>query len=595
MQFRASRQNSLLEVFKASGSEVMLFGNFAGVFIFFFRCFSTLFFSIVVVLLLMDFYQVFNGILLINGGGWIDIREFLSLASLKGVLVVFGVFFLIDCWWGEHRSFCGEGLIYPLNNQEKWRKRKTVGSQASESPKREHSQSLSGFQCAKRSNKGVFVIGDSQLLTESFFLCLDTCLVSLNLIHHPVYIYRVCLFFTSQFSSITLITSKLKPKTISKVNVHVTHSLNLHLRSLSHIHYRISGLRFLLFNEIAPQTWIGRFNKLMRGVYQNTNVVGKWFVFRNIQKGVEEKLSNIFIDQGLKQVYQRVIKGFFDGMRVVIICFQKSTLFKTCFFFTSHLLGLINEEINFLIIDWFVIVDFLYLIHPIDEIKKALLVAWLEHPSIRLGPLDTKWELGQGLTGLFLFNRIVLTVIIYWNHTKLPIKQCHFTKLGRGLRKMIAIKTTCCKESSNDIPKQKVFVFGPTAINRTEISSSRIEQSRWRQGPIFYKLHEQVFESLIHSLPLYVCTLMQYTGDAVDPFLQSKSFSWGQSCLHYLILEDHHFKNSSSLHPIINHVLTHISRELPTNPCDIEQISLPSDRSADRAIQRANNSTPSLI
>ncbi|KNZ47402.1 hypothetical protein VP01_641g1 [Puccinia sorghi] len=38
--------------------------------------------------------------------------------------------------------------------------------------------------------------------------------------------------------------------------------------------------------------------------------------------------------------------------------FQKFTLFKTCFFFTGNLLGPINEEIDFLIIYWFLIVDY---------------------------------------------------------------------------------------------------------------------------------------------------------------------------------------------------------------------------------------------
>ncbi|KNZ49454.1 hypothetical protein VP01_4g17 [Puccinia sorghi] len=43
---------------------------------------------------------------------------------------------------------------------------------------------------------------------------------------------------------------------------------------------------------------------------------------------------------------------------------SKSTLFKTCLFFTNKLLDPIDEEINFLIIDWFLIVDWLYLIRP---------------------------------------------------------------------------------------------------------------------------------------------------------------------------------------------------------------------------------------
>ena len=46
--------------------------------------------------------------------------------------------------------------------------------------------------------------------------------------------------------------------------------------------------------------------------------------------------------------------------------FEKSTIFKTFFFFTNKLLGTINEEIIFSKIDWFLIVDLLYLIAPIE-------------------------------------------------------------------------------------------------------------------------------------------------------------------------------------------------------------------------------------
>ncbi|KNZ56325.1 hypothetical protein VP01_2433g2 [Puccinia sorghi] len=67
-----------------------------------------------------------------------------------------------------------------------------------------------------------------------------------------------------------------------------------------------------------------------------------------------------------------VLSTFFESVDFLKPGFQKSTLFETCFFLLNHLLGPINEEINFLIIDCF-------LIRECEKEKKKLSSAdWLK-------------------------------------------------------------------------------------------------------------------------------------------------------------------------------------------------------------------------
>jgi hypothetical protein len=54
--------------------------------------------------------------------------------------------------------------------------------------------------------------------------------------------------------------------------------------------------------------------------------------------------------------------------------FQKSTIFKTCWSLINHHFGSSNEEKDFWIIDWFLIVDLVYLTPPIDSVSKSLII-----------------------------------------------------------------------------------------------------------------------------------------------------------------------------------------------------------------------------
>jgi hypothetical protein len=56
--------------------------------------------------------------------------------------------------------------------------------------------------------------------------------------------------------------------------------------------------------------------------------------------------------------------------------FEKSTIMKTCFLHINHHVGSINEGKYFWIIDWFLMVDFVYLIPPIVEEKDFWIIDW---------------------------------------------------------------------------------------------------------------------------------------------------------------------------------------------------------------------------
>ena len=64
----------------------------------------------------------------------------------------------------------------------------------------------------------------------------------------------------------------------------------------------------VLDTKQAPQSWIGRFNKVIGGVYQGTTVVGKWVGFRQ-KKGVEKVMdeSGNWIEVGGDRVVLRVM------------------------------------------------------------------------------------------------------------------------------------------------------------------------------------------------------------------------------------------------------------------------------------------------
>ncbi|KNZ58827.1 hypothetical protein VP01_1853g2 [Puccinia sorghi] len=129
--------------------------------------------------------------------------------------------------------------------------------------------------------------------------------------------------------------------------------------------------------------------------------------------------------------------------------FQKYTLFKMCWFFTNNLLEPINEEIYFLIIDWFLIVDLLYLIPPI-YIMIYLFI--FDNPNLKKKKTHFKylsissWKIATGLkhipSGFISFQKLQILKI----HDELKLYQLK-SSMSHYLKPIISMTHHCKKKT----------------------------------------------------------------------------------------------------------------------------------------------------